>query len=202
MKKRTVVIIGLVTTLAVCGGGYGIYRMVKGNTTPVSVTPVSYLNLGWWSDDTTSSGTITSNAVQEVHLSNDQLISEVHVQVGDRVQIGDVLLTYDSTLLELNLESAELNQKSIELQLLAAKEELAKLNKITPIADPVDDGSDSVEEYADASLISNEMTMRTASDETETPSVESEDEAAARAAAESEEAARLAEDEAAPRESE
>lgn len=118
--------------------GYGAYRLVKGNTTPVEVTPVAYLNLGWWNSETTSSGTITSNAVQEVQLDSDKMISQINVKEGDRVKIGDVLMTYDATLLELNLESAQLGKKTTELELLSAKEELAKLQKITPVADPVD----------------------------------------------------------------
>ncbi|MDY3918091.1 MAG: biotin/lipoyl-binding protein, partial [Candidatus Limivivens sp.] len=179
MKKRTIILIGLLVTLAVFGGGYGVYRFAKGNTTPVEVTPVSYLNIGWWGYETTSSGTITSNAIQEVHLDNDQVVAEVRVKEGDRVQIGDVLLTYDTTLLELDLESAEISRKSIELQLLTAKEELQKLNNITPIADPVDDGSsydyEDPEYAANAVLMPNELILRASSEEQEMPSVESEE---------------------------
>ena len=141
MKKRKIILIGLLVGALVCGGGYGAYRLVKGNTTPVEVTPVAYLNLGWWNSETTSSGTITSNAVQEVQLDSDKMISQINVKEGDRVKIGDVLMTYDATLLELNLESAQLGKKTTELELLSAKEELAKLQKITPVADPVDSGS-------------------------------------------------------------
>ena len=176
MKKRKIILIGLLVGALVCGGGYGAYRLVKGNTTPVDVTPVAYLNLGWWNSETTSSGTITSNAVQEVQLDNDKMISQINVKEGDRVKIGDVLMTYDATLLELNLESAQLGRKTTELELLSAKEELAKLQKITPVADPVDVGSssrlsedDNAEEVSaglSAMLVTNEVTARTSSQET------------------------------------
>ncbi len=151
MKKRKIILIGLLVGALVCGGGYGAYRLVKGNTTPVEVTPVAYLNLGWWNSETTSSGTITSNAVQEVQLDSDKMISQINVKEGDRVKIGDVLMTYDATLLELNLESAQLGKKTTELELLSAKEELAKLQKITPVADPVD---------AEAAVSHQKMTMQ------------------------------------------
>ena len=100
MKKRKIILIGLLVGALVCGGGYGAYRLVKGNTTPVEVTPVAYLNLGWWNSETTSSGTITSNAVQEVQLDSDKMISQINVKEGDRVKKGQLLLKFDMDVIK------------------------------------------------------------------------------------------------------
>ena len=199
MKKRTVVLIGLLVTALVGGGVYGAYRLVAGNGSPVTVTPVAYLNTGSWDYSMPSYGTITANATQEVYLSSDQTIANINVQEGDRVSVGDVLMSYDTTMLELELESAQLNCKTLELQLLSEQKELERLNNITPIADPVDDGSSGAEIVAGvaetAALQDNEVSLMAAAEgttEDAAAKAAAESEAAAKAAAESEAAAKAA----------
>lgn len=135
MKKITIAAIGVGTVILLAGGGYGIFRVVKNNASPVEVTKVSSLNTGWWGDSSSTSGVITANATQEVYLDSDELVDEVHVQEGDEVKIGDKLLSYDTTLLEIDLEAEKLERQSIRLQIQSAKQELEKLNKITPVSD-------------------------------------------------------------------
>lgn len=105
MKKRTIILTTIFSLAAVGGGGYGIYHLVKNGGSPVEVTSVANLNQGYWGSETSSSGTITSKANQEVHLDSNNVINQVYVKEGDKVKVGDKLLSYDTTLLELNLES-------------------------------------------------------------------------------------------------
>ena len=135
MKKRTIILITIFSLAAVGGGGYGIYHLVKNGGDPVEVTSVANLNQGYWGSETSSSGTITSKANQEVHLESNNLIDQVYVKEGDKVKVGDKLLSYDTTLLELNLESYQLEGKSIELEIKGAEKDLKKLKSITPVAD-------------------------------------------------------------------
>lgn len=135
MKKKTIAVIIVGAVLIVACGGYGIYKIVKNNASPVEVTPVSYLNMGWWGDTSNTSGIITANATQEVYLDGDELVDKVYVEEGDEVKIGDTLLSYDTTLLELDVESEQLERQGIKLQIKAAEQELEKLKKITPIPD-------------------------------------------------------------------
>lgn len=171
MKKRTVVLAGILTTAGVCGAGYGGYRYFRNNTGGVEVYSVASLNVGSYDYGSTTYGTTTANAAQNVYLDSSQSVSEVMVSEGDRVSIGDVLMTYDSTLLELDLEAAQLSYQSIQLDLLTAKKELDELNKITPVADSASAGG--ADDLDSAALASNEVTMRAAAEETETPSAES-----------------------------
>ena len=67
----------------------------------MEVTSVANLNQGYWGSETSSSGTITSKANQEVHLDSNNVINQVYVKEGDKVKVGDKLLSYDTTLLEL-----------------------------------------------------------------------------------------------------
>ena len=135
MKKRTIILITIFSLAAVGGGGYGIYHLVKNGGDPVEVTSVANLNQGYWGSETSSSGTITSKANQEVHLESNNLVDQVYVKEGDKVKVGDKLLSYDTTLLELNLESYQLEGKSIELEIKGAEKDLKKLKSITPVAD-------------------------------------------------------------------
>ena len=136
MKKLTIVLTCIGTVAVIGGGGYGIYRYIKANAQPVEVTKVAYLNTGWWGNESTSTyGMVTSNATQEVNLDGEQLVKEIYVKEGEKVKIGDKLLSFDTTLLELNLESEKLNKQTLELELQGLENDLAKLKAITPIPD-------------------------------------------------------------------
>lgn len=162
MKKLTIVLTCIGTAAVIGGGGYGIYRYIKANAQPVEVTKVAYLNSGWWGNESTSTyGVITSNATQEVNLDGEQLVNEVYVKAGDKVKIGDKLLSFDTTLLELNLESEKLNKQTLELELQGLENDLAKLKAITPIPD---DSAQAV------SLVKNEVAMLSSQLETEAES--------------------------------
>lgn len=136
MKKWKIILICAGSAAALIGGGYGIYRIIKANGEPVEVTKVAYLNSGWWGNESTATyGVITSNATQEIHLDDDQLVKKVYVKEGDKVKIGDKLLSYDTTLLKLELESEKLSRKTLELELQGLENDLVKLKAITPISD-------------------------------------------------------------------
>lgn len=96
---------------------------------------VSYLNSGWWDEGTSTSGYVTANASQDVYLESDSVVEKVYVKKGDKVKIGDTLLEYDKTLLQLNLEEEQINKQIQELELQGAKNDLEKLKKITPVPD-------------------------------------------------------------------
>ena len=87
MKKRTIILITIFSLAAVGGGGYGIYHLVKNGGDPVEVTSVANLNQGYWGSETSSSGTITSKANQEVHLESNNLVDQVYVKEGDKVKV-------------------------------------------------------------------------------------------------------------------
>ena len=178
MKKRTIAVIAAAAIVVVAGGGYGIYKLVKSNASPVEVTSVSSLNMGWWGDTSNTSGFITANATQEVYLDGNELVDKVHVKEGDEVKIGDTLLSYDTTLLELDVESEELEKQGVKLQIKAAEQELEKLKKITPVPDNafgdagMDDGAVLVKTQAVMTATSAETAPQTESQAPETQATE------------------------------
>ena len=134
MKKKNVMII--TAAVLVCAITItGIARAVRGGGSAVDVTQVSYLNSGWWDEGTSTSGYVTANASQDVYLESDSVVEKVYVKKGDKVKIGDTLLEYDKTLLQLNLEEEQINKQIQELELQGAKNDLEKLKKITPVPD-------------------------------------------------------------------
>lgn len=178
MKKRVIAGICAAVVLVVAGAGFGIYKLVQNSADPVEVMPVSNLSTGWFGESMPTYGVITSNATQDVFLDSDELVDKVFVKEGDKVKIGDKLLAYDTTMLELDLESEKLDAQAIELQIKAAKQELERLKKITPVPDnyggpsgggsfdfPDDDDEDDDDEASakQAGLIQNTSVMVTAS---------------------------------------
>lgn len=134
MRRRNI-LIAAAAALACIVGIAGIVTAVRGKGGAVDVTKVSYLNNGFWDGTTTSGGYVTANASQEVYLNSDSVVEKVYVKEGDKVKIGDTLLEYDKTLLELDLEEEKLNGEILELELKGAENDLEKLKKITPVAD-------------------------------------------------------------------
>ena len=134
---------------------------VKSNASPVKVQSVSSLNMGWWGEGSSTSGIITANATQNVYLE-DELVDKLYVKEGDQVKIGDKLLSYDTTLLELDVESEKLNRQATKLKIKTAEQDLEKLKKITPVPD----GAASTGGQGDAVLVKTDAVMTAASEET------------------------------------
>lgn len=135
MKKRNV-IVAVLLAVAVAGGSIGGYYGFRSMNRPVTmVYAVNELSSGYWGDNMTLDGMITSDASQNVYLSTEQKVKEVLVKEGDTVKEGDVLMTYDTTAKELELETMELDQKQNELKLDQAKKQLKQLKKTKPVSE-------------------------------------------------------------------
>lgn len=135
MKKRNV-IVAVLLAVAVAGGSIGGYYGFRSMNRPVTmVYAVNELSSGYWGDNMTLDGMITSDASQNVYLSTEQKVKEVLAKEGDTVKEGDVLMTYDTTAKELELETMELDQKQNELKLDQAKKQLKQLKKTKPVSE-------------------------------------------------------------------
>lgn len=134
MKKIAIAGICIASVLAVGAAGFGVFKVVKSGGDPVEVIPVSqFQGMGMMGDGSTLYANIVSDVSQEVHLASDQIVNEVYVKEGDKVKVGDKLLSYDTTLMELNLEMYELDGKTLDLKILGSKNDLEKLKKVTPL---------------------------------------------------------------------
>src|SRR5699024_3533116 len=97
-------------------GGWFLYGHLSKK--PVSVYSLAELsaNYGYWGSDMSFSGMISSDMTQDVHLQEKQMVEEIFVQEGDVVQVGDPLMRYDMTLVDIELEMEKLNLESLDIR--------------------------------------------------------------------------------------
>lgn len=120
----------------------GIAAAVRATTaSAVAVIPVSDLNYGIYLDWQNSvSGMITTEAEQNIYLSDTEKVQEVAVQEGQAVRKGDVLLRYDTESTRLSLQKEEVRREKIELEIEVAKENIKTLENTSAVSDEDDFG--------------------------------------------------------------
>lgn len=125
-KRITAALIAIVITIAAVAGIAAAVRATTAST--VAVVSVSDLNYGNYLDWQNSvSGRITTEAEQNIYLSDTEKVQEVAVQEGQAVRKGDVLLRYDTESTRLSLEKEEVKREKIELDIEVAKENIKTL---------------------------------------------------------------------------
>lgn len=136
LKKKKALLGALFGMTVLLAGGFVAGGLFLGEGNRIPVVEVSELSTGFFSDSGGSFGTVTTKANQEVYLDSDGLVTKVYVKPGDRVKVGDKILSYDTTLLELELEESTLEKQMKELELKGAEADLKKLQTVSPIPDP------------------------------------------------------------------
>ena len=130
-KKTVISVTAGVAAAAILGG---VVFGLRGRGEPVGVYPFSMVGMTeFWGDNQESYGPVTTDRIQTVFLSDTQTITGVKVKEGDEVKKGDVLMTYDTTLSELQLERKRLDVEKANLQVREAQEELARINQLKPM---------------------------------------------------------------------
>ena len=135
-----VVVVALVGTAA--GGGLMYVR--KGNQKEVLVASVSYLVSDYYGTDTSLSGNVYANATQRITVDKDMIIQEIYVSKGDEVKPGDKLISFDMTLVEMELNIAKLKLEKQQQDLATAKKRLTSLQNGGPILDSDTSSADSL----------------------------------------------------------
>ena len=146
MKKR--IIIGILIAALVAGGSAGgatYYK--KSHQKTVSVVSVDNLAGQYYMDDTNLDGNIVTSAIQNITVDKDMIIQEVYVSKGDAVKKDDKLISFDMTLVQMELNIAKLKQQQQEQELNKATNRLNSLKNGGAIeesdADTSDTSSDS-----------------------------------------------------------
>lgn len=146
MKKR--IIIGILIAALVAGGSAGgatYYK--KSHQKTVSVVSVDNLAGQYYMDDTNLDGNIVTSAIQNITVDKDMIIQKVYVSKGDEVKKDDKLISFDMTLVQMELNIAKLKQQQQEQELNKATNRLNSLKNGGAIeesdADTSDTSSDS-----------------------------------------------------------
>lgn len=129
MKKRRIkgLLIGLVVTAG--AGGYIWFAAGKLQDRSVPVYAVTDLTQMVFGSTTSLEGNISSSVSQEVRLIDKQIVSKVYVQEGQEVKEGAPLLSYDMTLVNIDLEMEKLSKQQLEIKKKGLENELEKLEK-------------------------------------------------------------------------
>ena len=136
---------------------FGIGAAVRKTTSSaVPVIEVSSIDYGMWLDwENSVSGVITSEAEQEVYLSDTEKVKEVLVSEGQAVHKGDVLLKFDTKSTKLNLEKEKINREKILLDIEVAKTNIKTLDGISPVSDG--DGMDFPDDFFEFETFEEQM---------------------------------------------
>lgn len=152
MKNAKKIIIGVLVTVLAAGSvaGAAVY-FKKNNKETVTVVSVDSIASDYYMDDTTLDGNIVTNVTQNVTVDKDMIVQDLFVQKGDTVQKGDKLVSFDMTLVQMELNIAKLKKQKQEQDLEKAINRLHSLQNGGPIVEedaelpglPGEDGSGS-----------------------------------------------------------
>lgn len=137
-KTKKKLIIASVTSVLVAGFALGLWFFVQyqSDRRTVEVLPLMNVTTTYWGDQIYSSGTAASDSLQEIYPASDKKVSDIYVEEGQQVSIGDPLVQYDKTKLELDVEAKDIAVKQAEIELDDAEKQLKKLQNTKPTSTP------------------------------------------------------------------
>lgn len=134
MKNAKKIIIGvLITVLAAASVAGAAVYFKKNNKETVTVVSVDSIASDYYMDDTTLDGNIVTNVTQNVIVDKDMIVQDLFVQKGDTVQKGDKLVSFDMTLVQMELNIAKLKKQKQEQDLEKAINRLHSLQNGGPL---------------------------------------------------------------------
>ncbi len=126
--KSLLIVVG---SLVLVGGAiYGVLRLVKSRSAAeVNVYSVGEVSTSYSSyDQSETEGQVTTDRIQSVYVSNTQQVTEIYVQEGQSVKIGDPILAFDTTLNDLELERKRIDIEQLKLDLETAQKERREMD--------------------------------------------------------------------------
>ena len=133
-KKKIIITVTAVVLVVAIGLGvwFGVSR---GRSEPVKVFAFNSVGMTeYWGDSQESYGPVSTDKIQTVFLSSTQTVTEMKVAQGDEVKKGDVLMTFDTTLSDLQLERKRLEVEKLKLDLETAQKKLQDIRNMKPMS--------------------------------------------------------------------
>lgn len=136
-KKKVAAIIAVVAVLGGLGaGGYyfredimGIFTGTKAAEDKVYVEKVSRVVNQYSGVENRYNGVVESQDSYEVNVDSSRTVKEILVEVGDTVEEGQTLVTYDTSDLETQIKQARLDLEGINNEIDNERKDLESLNK-------------------------------------------------------------------------
>lgn len=131
LKRVLVTVLSLAIVCGAVWGGLLIYKSAQKK--PVYVYAVrDFAMTEYWGDSGQSYGMVTTDKLQDVYISDTQTIKEIFVEEGQHVKVGDEILSYDTTLSDIDLEKASIELQKLQLQKETAEKELQEIINMRP----------------------------------------------------------------------
>lgn len=161
------IIVLVIVALVVTGAAKGLTYMRKNNETVVQVASVGDLASDYYSPTTNLEANVTSSVSQNITVDKDMIIQQVYVNKGDSVSKGDKLVSFDMTLVEMELNIARLKKEKQEQDLAKSERRLKALKNGGALteedaggsADNIDDSTDDSGDSDKDSLSGDDMAM-------------------------------------------
>lgn len=131
--KRTVriILIAIVAAALLAGGTFGAVKLFNSRSGEVNVYPVADFSTGAdWLSGAETEGLVSADRIQSVYVSSTQQITEIYVEEGQTVHIGDPILSFDTTLSELALERQAIRVEQLKLDIQNAEAELKRIGSL------------------------------------------------------------------------
>ncbi len=136
MGKIKKVIAGTLVAALIGAGGYGGFvYMQSSNEKQATVVKVGNICDTYYTNDTILDGTITTNVSQKIFVDKDVVVENVYVTKGQEVKVGDRLASFDTTLVDMELNIARLKKQKQEIDLNTAMNRLYSLQNGGSIID-------------------------------------------------------------------
>ena len=134
MKKKVIAIVCAVAVLAAAGGGvtwHFLGNSTKEDDNVVYVNTVKALtNLGTGNGmENRYAGVVESENTWKVEKNSEKKVKEVYVEVGQEVQVGTPLFSYDTEKFQSDLEQAQLDLERINNELSSMNTNINQLYK-------------------------------------------------------------------------
>lgn len=137
-KKRILMSAAVVCVILLMAAGI-VYAVRKSQEKTVMVIPAGSINYGGGFFDTsvTTDGIVTADVSQDIYITSTQTVDEVFVSEGQRVYVGDKLLSYDTMKTGMNLEKQKISKEQIELKMEVARRNLVTLKRLKPVSSEI-----------------------------------------------------------------
>lgn len=138
-RWKKMLIIVLSCAVVITGIYFALHQLKQKNQNSKTVGVYSVGEVGYdasmmW-DSSSLSGSVNVNSEQKIYIGATQKVAEIKVSEGQTVKAGDVLLVYDTTANDLQLQLRRSELEISRVAIIDAKRELEKLKETVPLED-------------------------------------------------------------------
>lgn len=127
-KKLKKALIAALAVVAVCAAIWGCMVLIRNaRRGEVNVYAASDFMSDGSNATAGTSGTVTSDKLQKVFLSETQTVNQIYVEEGQTVHEGDKLISCDTSLNNSDLQQAQIDMERQQIELKSLKSQLEKL---------------------------------------------------------------------------